>query len=439
MSLVKKFLLLPLFLQGFPSYGSPLPQNSGLTPQQICDLPLDDPNTWVNSGTAAFLDDFLGRTGPINWPLRIGQMTTPSGAVVFPNMRCSELTVGPCNAPSVLCNQVSSPQLYFVQVASGMLFSILNAFHSELQDNIIIETLGIGTIINDFGKPDDTFEINGVLSGSAAIASGLTAKVPLASAITGILSGIFGILAAAPKPENDPRGDIEQRLQAAFTQSREELFRVTSAVFGGTSDTEFLGGFPAPGAFENSDIARFFAGGRYLIPPNMPVMQMIRDIVDTGAVRIRQALVVRALKSQGYFVFIDEAVSRPEDCTPTGSRWINNNCYKITRDNRASFGGQAFEDLPRDTALKLDNAYYRFDVVAFYQNADACQNLTPGQDPGETQTQGLPVDGTLPQCFFNMKVRRGQFCGQLCSTVNGVCKLVTDILPSCSTDEVIFG
>ncbi|KAK6338600.1 hypothetical protein TWF696_009412 [Orbilia brochopaga] len=151
---------------------------------------------------------------------------------------------------------------------------------------------------------------------------------------------------------------------------------------------------------ETTDIGRFFSGGRFLIPATVNLDMEVRNTVERGITRIRQALVIRALKNQGYFVSIDPAIATPESCTPTGSRFMNGKCYKIIRNTG---GLQIVEDIPRDTALKLDNAYYRISLEEFYNNAEACQNANPGSE-GQAQFLGLPTDGSLPQCFFNMRV-----------------------------------
>jgi hypothetical protein len=82
---------------------------------------------------------------------------------------------------------------------------------------------------------------------------------------------------------------------------------------------------------------------------------------------------------------------------------MDNLCWRLTT---LDFG--SFEFLPKDLDEKFGT--YGLDADALgklFKNAENCQNATPG---GEVQTAALPTDGTLPQCFVNMKVQKGIEC-----------------------------
>ncbi|KAF3903375.1 hypothetical protein ABW20_dc0104347 [Dactylellina cionopaga] len=302
------------------------------------------------------------------------------------------------------------------------------AYLEALQDAIIIEILGAGALVTDFGQPADPgYNIFGVINGALGIAAGLSAGSPIASGALSALSGAFGILALGPDtPPDNIRNDIDARLAMAFKASREQIFRLAETIFGGQSDTSMLRSL-SPSAIPNgekTDVGRFFSGGRFLIPSNVKLDMEVRGLVDAGAKMIRQSLVIFALKSQGYFIWIDTDATTFESCTPTGSRFMNGKCYKLTKARETRLG---FDDIPVDTALKLVNAQYGLNVEQFYANAEACQIAFPNGD-GQVQTQGLPSGGALPQCFFNMRVITGKKCVTACSPL-GACSQA--ILPQC--------
>jgi hypothetical protein len=62
-----------------------------------------------------------------------------------------------------------------------------------------------------------------------------------------------------------------------------------------------------------------------------------------------------------------------------------------------------------DTVLKMDTTSdYKIRMTPFYLNADACQRDHPNFD-GAIQSDNLPTDGSLPSCFFNLPVIKGNY------------------------------
>ncbi|KAF3905618.1 hypothetical protein ABW21_db0201272 [Orbilia brochopaga] len=401
---ILRTLLSASILTILPGDAKPVPQRIiGIgNAEQICALSAQNPSsTWTNSGASFFLDKFISDTGPLNWVNRLDQTTTNGGSMPDSTLDCVDLSAQNCLAPDVPCLQFTPPQLRFIRDAITNCHRLLVAFQAELQAAIIPEILGAGALISDFGEPEPGFNVFGVINGALSIASGLTAVSPIVSGGLSAVSGIFGILASGPDQTSNIRNDIDARLSQAFTTSRTQVAELAETIFGGRSDTSILARIAPPASNgEMTDIGKFFSGGRFLILGSTNLDTPVRNFVQRGITRIRQALVIRALKSQGYFVSIDPEITNSDGCTPTGSRFMNGKCYKIVR---TTSGLQVIEDIPRDTALKLDNAYYSLNLEEFYNNAEACQNANPGSE-GQAQFLGLPTDGTLPQCFFNMRV-----------------------------------
>ncbi|KAF3932148.1 hypothetical protein ABW20_dc0107940 [Dactylellina cionopaga] len=422
--------LLSLSLIATLSHGKPVPQDVrviGLTgtPEQICALSSENPSTWDNSGASVFLDNFIRTNGHMNWANGIDRTTTAGGAAADSNLDCADLLTGNCAAPTVQCALYTPPQLRFIRDAMSTCFRMLRAYHEELQDGIINEILNTGALVRDFGEPEQGFNIFGVLNGAFGIAAGVAAANPIVSGSLSALGGVFGILASGPDSTENAQIAINARLSAAFTESQNQVSRLTEAIFGGIDEPSLLARSVGSNG-ETTPVGRFFSGGRFLIPARVNLDMEVRNIVRAGISRIRQALVIRGLKSQGYFVFIDTDITTFEDCRPTGSRFMNGKCYKIVR-NRTGITAFGVEDIPADKVLKFGDPSYNIVIEDFYNNAEACQNANPNGD-GQTQSQGLPLDGSLPQCFFNMQVVTGKECISICGDA-GICGF--EIAPQC--------
>ncbi|KAF3908523.1 hypothetical protein ABW21_db0206078 [Orbilia brochopaga] len=313
------------------------------------------------------------------------------------------------------CVEFNPPQLRFVREAMSGLYRVLVAFHEQLQDQAIMTTLGLPMIEDDFTPPGSDTNIAGIIAGAFGIAAGVGAANPLVGGALGALGGIFSIISSVDGDQNAVGVAIATRLSAAFKASQDQLIVVAEAAFGGTADTSILKSVTATtiGAnMERTDIGRFFSSGRWLFPASRDVGMEIRAITERAAIRMRQALMVQALKTLGMVVLIDSARDKFEECTPTGSRFINGRCYSLGQRVQGR-GPNTVIYIPREQALKLDNSFYQLNVEEFYQNAEACAKANPNGD-GQPPSQGFPLDGSLPPCFFNIGVIDGRgFTDQL--------------------------
>ncbi|ORY15128.1 hypothetical protein BCR34DRAFT_598607 [Clohesyomyces aquaticus] len=397
---------------------TPLPQstaNPGLPDKaSICAVTYDDPaQAWVQSGASHFLDNWLLTNGETNWVNRMDQMTTNGGKQGTSNLNCVDFAAGNCPYPtSGICEKFTPPSLYHVRNAISTAYNMFKGLHEALQNVVIKEILNVDTIVADFGPPKEGDAILGALNAALGIGAGLTAAVPEISGPLSVLSSAFGMLASTGAEPIDPTIPIEQQLAAAFDASESSLQAVSRLVFGGDGDTSKLPGTGGTGPNgENSNIAKFFANGKFLVKVSEKgaVDALITPVVENGARMLRQRLVSTALKSQGYYVFVDQDRTQ-DDCNGiTGSRWIENQCFTIEHFRLSASSPQGIRGttkvISKDIVLKFDdpNAGYNINVEQFYRNADACQNAHPGFD-GNIDPNGIPTDGSYPQCFFNIPV-----------------------------------
>ncbi|KAK6527659.1 hypothetical protein TWF694_004639 [Orbilia ellipsospora] len=417
-----KSSLFPLALVAiFPIDAKPVPQldvgmgSQGASPQQICALPFDQPKTtWPNSGASFELDDFILRNGPSLWVNRLDQMTTDGGSSPNSNIECTDIqNSGNCPAPSIQCQFFTPPSVFFIRSAASTCHRLLSGFLTQLSDAILLQSLQISTLLSDFGPPESGFNVFGVLSGAFSIAAGLATPDPIVSASFGALSGVFGIAGSAPDSSGDFQNDIQTALATAFSQTRNQVINLAKVIFGGDTNTAILSQLtPNVANQEMTDIGKFFSGGRFLIPGTTPLSDMVTLYVNNAVLHIKQALAIRALKNQGFVILIDTGAS-VDTCTQTGSRFLNNKCYKLVKLNFPGTGSLVSRDIDRDLALKLDNSEYQLDVAGFYLNAEACQNSNGGNQ-GQAAFQPALAITSPPPCFFNMRVVTGKSCN-LCA------------------------
>ncbi|KAF3904260.1 hypothetical protein AA313_de0203480 [Arthrobotrys entomopaga] len=437
-SLFKKSLFPLSFLTILQTHATPLPHAQRIEAfpipaDQICTLDFS-PDSWTRSGAAFMIDRWVEQTGAANWLNRLDQTTTVGGRVATSPLQCTNVEGDACPPPTINCEAFTPPQYYFVRNAVFSCWNQLKIFKAELVDAVIIESLGTAGIVNDFGEPkqEDT-NILSIISGAFTIAAGITAAFPELSGPFGVLGGIASILGSLPDDSTpaapDIQGDINRRLQQAFTATRDGIDKLASVIFGGSSDTSALKLLASPiiGNGEVTDIGRFFSNGRYLINAQSDPKMMIRNLVTTGINRIRQALVASALKSTGHIVFVDTGVLQPEDCNTTGSRWVVGQCLKLSRSTRDG----VFTDIDPNLALKLDQPPYNINLPEFYLNAFQCptaKSLNGGMVPS---TLGLPTTGALPPCFFDLDVQVGLPCF-VCDGLSCGSDYVIRDVPSCS-------
>lgn len=111
------------------------------------------------------------------------------------------------------------------------------------------------------------------------------------------------------------------------------------------------------------------------------------------------------MKAQKYFIFSDTSLDE-HGCDMTGSRWINGQCYCLAKAYKplaVQGASKTYSYLDKKIILYLDdpNKPYKFDVVAFYQNAIDCQN----NGGGDVDLKSLKdaIQG-YPRCFVNIPV-----------------------------------
>ena len=121
-------------------------------------------------------------------------------------------------------------------------------------------------------------------------------------------------------------------------------------------------------------------------------------------------MVNRALRSGLNSILID--VSRDEgNCQETGMAWQNQKCFYLV--NFRTDGGEISTEYngpkkSEDARFSLMTGKYGFDLGEFYLNACHCRrHVDVNDEPPILKSDAIPIDGSLPTCFFNVLCRAG--------------------------------
>ncbi|KAI9802789.1 MAG: hypothetical protein M1833_001388 [Piccolia ochrophora] len=401
-------------------YGNPVPQEVAVIgfedTARVCAMKYDDPQaTWVNSGAAKFLNDFLVKNGGSKeWANKIDQATTRGGSQGESNLNCISLRGDNCRSPTVACEDYTPPALHFIRNAMFSCHAIFKSIHQSLQENTILNILDLDNIVSDFGAgtTEGSAQTFALVDSSLSIAAGVAAGFAPAAGTFAVIASSFGILGALDSPP-EPTGDLKNQLSAIFSASQSQLEETLATIFGGPGDTSKLAGVTSSNGpnGETQDIAKFFSGGKFLIPVTEQggIDEIVKPITDRAALLIKQSLVSTTLKSLNFYIFVNTDRSESDCGSITGSRFIDNQCFTLEKHGKTAGARASLRDtteiIDKEIMLKLDDpaAGYNIDVTGFYRNADACQTAHPDFD-GTLASNNLPTDGSLPECFFNIPV-----------------------------------
>jgi hypothetical protein len=320
--------------------------------------------------------------------------------------------------------------VFYLRIAATNAHDFFTAAHETLQNVVITNTLGIDQIIADFA-PSDSSSDNSVLTAILRIVgSGLSVgdKIVKQSSgrvgdLLGLVGGILGIaageaqLSAANAETIDLasiKTKVENQLANVFTATNQKLTAFNSKLFGGNDNIDLtqVAGIVSSATGNGVDgslhpVTQIFSSGSFLAPAGQ---NELNSAITAGFQQIKQGIVGSVLASLGFFVRVDTNRSE-NDCNGiTGARFINGQCFAIEkRTPNNIIGLDDSQPMDRDMVLKLDNpsSGYNFDMNAFYQNVQECNNGSP--------SDSLDIGSDLPRCAFGMAFIRA--AGPVCNAV----------------------
>lgn len=113
------------------------------------------------------------------------------------------------------------------------------------------------------------------------------------------------------------------------------------------------------------------------------------------------------LQEYGYHVFNDENYLDEAACTANyGARWMEyagkGRCMRLVYQDG---GNNVYWPAP-ESVIKAAEDKYNIDITEYY--SASCDCAISGS--GEPDTNALPSDGSLPQCFYNIDCQDAEVC-----------------------------
>ncbi|KAI5465680.1 hypothetical protein BGZ63DRAFT_479544 [Mariannaea sp. PMI_226] len=392
----------PLLPQDDGGPGS-LPPN---TNSGLCDLPKSNPATFVDSGAAQYLQDFLSTKGDDKWLVALERSTT-NGQGTSEEPSCGVIESANCY-PFKDCRQFTPTAFYYVRLVSGLINQFFTRAHEKLQDETIRNILAINDIIADF-RPDPAHTIDPNIFRSAGGAASMADKIiklgqnkalgPWADFI-GLIGAIMGIVGSnLPGSEvfdiEAVRNEAGLHLKKVFEETNKAMANILARLFGNKSVDYSL----------SSLVDGMKRGGFHPIADNWDPTAIIlsmnwmgdsesvdlTDSLSAAVKQMNQGLVGAVLKAMGRLVILIKDLDQSK-CTMPGSQFIDNECYMISKgwlDGEYAYMEEA--------DIKLLPEKYGFDMVQFYKNVKECKSLNlDAADP----SVGSSTD--YPACFFSM-------------------------------------
>lgn len=132
-------------------------------------------NTWLYSGAADYLDNFLDQKDLDDWVLSffetvINGGNSPGGSVYD----CHDIT-GTCAIPTNDCNTYAPNQAFYIHLSLANLFNFYQELYQDITNSAVVQFLEtINDISDTFKKPEDPLsELYSILGGSLSTVSGL--------------------------------------------------------------------------------------------------------------------------------------------------------------------------------------------------------------------------------------------------------------------------
>lgn len=278
------------------------------------------------------------------------------------------------------------------------LHSKLQALKGALVDATIINGLNIPEMLEEFeaAEPDPS-EIFKWASFALSMGSTITGAIGGPAKPVEIVLNLASNVMDAFEPD-DPESDlanVTSALSSVYKAAAKGLEDMLWAATG-HGDEEDYEKLPAPvdDTFE-TDIARFFNGGFWLLDDDTDIFQNIKNNTEDN---IRYKLVDIALKAAEYHLFSDQRVAE-EDCNRKGHQWMlfqgEHSCFSLF---------QAFEGHYRGASEEIYDLMEKWgipDRLTYYTFLNECA-ATGGDEIKSGVTGHLGV----PTCFVNVPSKK---------------------------------
>ncbi|PYH82597.1 hypothetical protein BO82DRAFT_431525 [Aspergillus uvarum CBS 121591] len=341
---------------------------------------------------------------------------------------CSDITNdNACKLPDTC--PVSNDQVpyFFAQRAFSIFQRCLREMSTSVFEDGFITSLGINDMVDDVTtyltpKSDeaDLVKIMGAMAAGVTILSGGLGPIStFASSLSALLGGVFSMISVLDSPSDpadsnaflaEPGTALSDRLSVVVQQYNTSLVNLAQAVF----ETGDLSSFPdyaldtsadLYGKYSTTDMAKFFAGGRFADP------DMACGNVSTGLMAaMQQSLVGYMLASSN--VYIIPNGDSIDNCPGSRGTVLNLDsagsvCYTLEQPGLGSYYADLSDPLSADSFDVLYDKY-KINLPALVSSSLQCQTAQGYNGAYSPSTSIIPGSGyaidNLPPCFFNLPV-----------------------------------
>ncbi|KAI9367076.1 hypothetical protein BJX61DRAFT_547845 [Aspergillus egyptiacus] len=367
---------------------------------------------WTELGVGVWFDEWLfNHPNKDYWTSTMDDEVQDNASGQF---SCHQLTSSSCDAPSDCHHHVNQGMgpAFWVLYSAYKLHDALSQVHDAVNDGTISLGLELEQMIEKFGPQSTEGEVDamGALAAAFTIAAGATVEVPpLAGALTAV-AGVFSmasVLTPSSEPQ-DPTAELKVKLQQSYDMAREALDQANRVIFGDPGNGGSTEDLPLQVGEYRDAMARFFAEGKFL---GGAVIGSLTELTNEWKHRHQQALSAWFIAHMGYIVTVATNKGNRADCEAM-NMWSTyfheptSRCFNVMRYNPGGWGVMPLEidDGPMSVAMND----YGVDKDEFYNNAYGCAEAFPdGGGKVEIDIKTLPLDGTLPTCFFNVPLVEG--------------------------------
>ncbi|KAH9909493.1 hypothetical protein F4778DRAFT_711686 [Xylariomycetidae sp. FL2044] len=400
-------------------------------PDEMCSPTFKDADeaasVWWRTGAGEMLDYWIkNRAGGVDgkatdWWDKLINYVWDVGAP----LDCTTLTGGGCEIPQNLCRELVPQglgQFYWIikQITTANL-GYVNLHEMYLQNGAIENGLDIPQFIKDFTpdpvSADEVPTVFGYLSSIFLLVGGAggTAGISPWGGMVSFLGSLFGLV--DKWKEGDDEGDeidLNQIVSDYFKKAEENLLGTLHNLIGKGDQQDLYPSLFSGEDYYDSPTAKTLADGKFLKPDIGVYMDPIIKEAKNN-MNIRLALYV--LQQQGMWLQIVTGFTEGA-CWPEGYSWVDGNCMRFIMPGTdemdaycngmmSTCGGKIKvpKELDKKYTDKLNNDF-KIDWKKFHENAYKCAQKDGKK---EIDTTKLPVDGSLPECYLAIDMKKGKW------------------------------
>ncbi|KAH9905571.1 hypothetical protein F4778DRAFT_667614 [Xylariomycetidae sp. FL2044] len=400
-------------------------------PEQMCTAPFSNSDealeTWWRTGAGDSLDSWIKmRTeggadgkGTNWWNYMMSYLWNGTQAP----LDCTTFTGGGCEVPPDLCRELvaqgKGPFYWIVKQVATMNLGYTNLHEQYLQNGAIENGLDIPQFIKDFTpdpvSKDDTPTVWGYIA-SILLLAGSTVTLGNGGkwgTLVGMFGSLFGLVDKWKPEEEETEFSLENVVSEYFKNAEANSLTAMHNMIGKGNQQDIAATVFSMDYYYQSPTAKAFADGKFLISDVGVYMDpMIKEAKRLMNLR----LALYTLQQQGMWLQIQATSDFGEKgCTAVDkdNSWIDGQCMHFQMPGHDTQGtpNGGKRPIPKEMDSKFKDKLvndYKINWKDVHQNAYDCAKSSGDK---KMDTNKLPVDGSLPACYFAIDMKKGTWDG----------------------------